>query len=163
MGTAARLIAGVPAAAVLLSASGAAGLAAPPGSSVPFGSLAAHEAAPPATAANHRSVGYVAPVSASIPADPEGNPACPQPTTWGMAPDEPGILVTYWGDGPDRVTVLVRTRNGADFAQTADIAPDQLLRFFDFPSVGVTAIREVLIITNVRRCVAPPDPATSGR
>jgi hypothetical protein len=83
--------------------------------------------------------------------------------SWGKAPSDNGVFVTYWSDGPDYVTVLVRTHGGADFAQSAKIEPDQQLHLFDFPDLDNRAVDEVLVNTNIKRCFATPDPATSGR
>ena len=100
---------------------------------------------------------------AAPPADADGNPACPPADAWGKAPIDNGIFVTYWTDRPDYVTVLVRMTNGTDFAKSAKVGQDQLLQIFDFPSVDAKAVGEVLITSNVRRCFATADPATSGR
>lgn len=106
---------------------------------------------------------YSVPAYAPPPPDADGNPACPVADAWGKAPIDKGIFVTFWTNGPDYVTALVRTTNGTDFAQSAAVEPDQQLHIFDFPGVDATVVREVLITSNVKRCFATADPATSGR
>ncbi|MBV9089592.1 MAG: hypothetical protein JO044_06745 [Mycobacteriaceae bacterium] len=97
------------------------------------------------------------------PPDADGNPACPVSDAWGKAPTDNGIFITYWDDQDDFVTALVRTSFGTDFAKSASIDPVQQPLIFDFPNIDATTVREVLITTNVERCFATPDPATSGR
>ncbi|MBV8927946.1 MAG: hypothetical protein JO152_02310 [Mycobacteriaceae bacterium] len=118
-----------------------------------------HRAAAPLTT---MAVAAMAPAAAPG-ADADGNPACPSADAWGKAPSDDGIFVTYWTNDPDYVTALVRTTNGTDFAKSAPVRRDQLFQIFDFPGVDPKAVGEVLITTNVRRCYATPDPATSGR
>ncbi|MBV8347869.1 MAG: hypothetical protein JOZ49_10155 [Mycolicibacterium sp.] len=104
-----------------------------------------------------------APSRAVPPPDPEGNPACPLSDAWGKAPTDNGIFITYWDNQNDYVTALVRTYLGTDYAKSASIDAFQQPLIFDFPDVDAATVREVLITTNVERCFATPDPATSGR
>jgi hypothetical protein len=97
------------------------------------------------------------------PPDAQGNPACPTPDAWGKAPTDNGIFVTYWGEGIDYVTALISTTVGADVAKSAAVDPSREPLIFDFPRVDPPAVTEVLMMTNVARCYATPDPATSGR
>ncbi len=97
------------------------------------------------------------------PPDAEGNPACPVSDAWGKASSDEGIFVTYWTNQTDYVTVLVRTIMGLDFAKSGGIDAVHQPLIFDFPDIDPTAVREVLITTNIKRCFATPDPATSGR
>ena len=97
------------------------------------------------------------------PPDPDGNPACPVSDAWGNDFRGNGVFVTYWGAGPDQITVLVRTTTGNDVAQSLAFAADQQMQLFDFPNVNGPSVREVLIITDSKRCFAIADPATSGR
>ena len=129
------------------------------GTSAPVNPVAATDAS--ATRADYR--GDSERDEAALPPDVAGNPACPVSDSWGRAPIDNGIFVTYWANGADYVTVLVRTSSGADYARSTTIGPDQPLRIFDFPAVDAATVDQVLIITNVKRCFATPDPATSGR
>jgi hypothetical protein len=100
--------------------------------------------------------------SAPLP-DAQGNPACPVADSWGKAPIDDGIFITYWANQTDYVTALVHTSFGLDFAQSAGIDPAHQPLIFDFPNIDPSTVREVLITTNIERCFATPDPATSGR
>ena len=117
----------------------------------------------PIPAAATSAAPIAAPGYATPPPDVEGNPPCPVADAWGKAPTDKGIFVTYWGSQPDYVTALVRTSLGTDYAKSANIDPVAQPIIFDFPNIDVATVREVLITTNVRRCFATPDPATSGR
>jgi hypothetical protein len=110
-----------------------------------------------------RSAPIAAPAYPAVPPDEEGNPACPVADSWGQAPTDDGIFVTYWDNQADDVTALVRTSIGMDFAKSASIDALQQPLIFDFPHIHASDVREVLITTNIKRCFATPDPATSGR
>jgi hypothetical protein len=167
MGVTARAITVVSTAAVLVGACSsdiALRATRAQGSPPPINSLAAAAfASPSATSGPAGDSGHSAPDRSVPPPDAEGNPACPVWDSWGKAPTDNGVFVTYWSDGPDYVTVLVRTHTGADLAQSANIQPDQQLHLFDFPALDNAAVDEVLVNTNIKRCFATPDPATSGR
>jgi uncharacterized lipoprotein len=107
--------------------------------------------------------GMAAPSGDVPPPDAEGNPACPISDAWGKAPTDNGIFITYWDNQNDYVTALVRTSLGTDYAKSASIDALQQPLIFDFPDIDAATVREVLITTNVERCFATPDPATSGR
>lgn len=107
-----------------------------------------------------RAVTAVASVAAPAP-NAQGDPACPASVAWGRDPRGVGVLVTYWSDVTTPVTVLVRTTTGSDRTQRALLDPDEL-RLFEFPEIDHTAVREVLVMTNTRRCFAVADPATFG-
>ena len=104
-----------------------------------------------------------APGGATPVPDAEGNPACPAFDAWGKAPTDSGIFIAYWDNQTDYATALVRTTFGTDYAKSAGVDPAQQPVIFDFPNIDAATVKEVLIITNVRRCFATPDPATSGR
>ena len=95
------------------------------------------------------------------PPNAQGDPACPGPTAWGRHPDGVGVLVSYWSEGTATVTVLVRTVTGNDRAQAALLERDEL-RLYEFPDVDNAAVREVLLMTDTRRCFVLSDPATFG-
>jgi hypothetical protein len=98
---------------------------------------------------------------ASVPPNAQGDPACAGPTAWGRDPSGAGVLVTYWSDGQASVTVLVRTTTGEDRAQRDMVTPDEL-RLFEFPDVDNGVVREVLLMTDTKRCFVRADPATFG-
>jgi hypothetical protein len=110
--------------------------------------------------ASPRAATAVGSVAAPIPNE-QGDPACPGFIAWGRDPRGAGVLVTYWSDGTAPVTVLVRTTTGNDVAQRALLRPEEL-RLFEFPEIDHAAVREVLVMTNTRRCFAVADPATFG-
>jgi hypothetical protein len=129
----------------------------------PISSIAPVGLPTPSPTARPPSTGYSVPGYIVPPPDAEGNPACPVSDAWGKDPSESGIFISYWADGTDYVTVLVRTANGTDIAQSANIGADEQLHLFDFADIDSRAVKEVLITTNEVRCFATPDPATSGR
>jgi hypothetical protein len=108
----------------------------------------------PAAAAVHASV-------VALPPNADGDPPCPGADAWGKDPFGSGILVTHWTDDTAPVTVLVRTKTGADQAQRAMLGPGEL-RLFEFPDIDQAAVSEVLIMTNTRRCFVTADPAAVG-
>jgi hypothetical protein len=121
-----------------------------------FAAAASVNSAPEPTAPADALPGY-----AVSPPNAEGDPPCPVSHAWGKAPSGVGILVSYWSDDTSSVTVLVRTTTGIDRSQRASLGPDEL-RLFEFPDIDKTTVREVLIMTNTRRCFATPDPAALG-
>ena len=112
--------------------------------------------AEPATAV---AAAVAAPVA--LPPNADGDPPCPVADAWGKDPFGAGVLVTHWSDDTAPVTVLVRTRVGNDQAQRALLSPGEL-RLFEFPQIDQSAVSEVLIMTNTRRCYVSADPAALG-
>ena len=133
------------------------------------GSPVGHGAGPksPTVTAAGLPAPRAAPGGATPVPDAGGIPACPVFDAWGKAPTDSGIFITYWDDQPDYAaayaTALVRTTFGTDYAKSAGVDPVQQPVIFDFPNIDGATVKEVLITTNVRRCFATPDPATSGR
>jgi len=97
----------------------------------------------------------------ALPPNADGDPPCPAADAWGKNPFGAGIVVTHWTDDTAPVTVLVRTRTGTDQAQRAMLGPGEL-RLFEFPGVDKSAVSEVLMMTNTRRCYVTADPAALG-
>jgi hypothetical protein len=97
----------------------------------------------------------------ALPPNDDGDPQCPAADAWGKDPFGEGVLVTHWSDDTAPVTVLVRTKTGADQAQRAMLGPGEL-RLFEFPDIDQSAVSEVLIMTNTRRCFVTADPAALG-
>lgn len=97
----------------------------------------------------------------ALPPNADGDPACPAADAWGKDPFGTGILVTHWSDDTASVTVLVRTKVGTDQAQREVLGPGEL-RLFEFPDIDQTAVAEVVVMTNTRRCYVMADPAALG-
>jgi hypothetical protein len=126
-------------------------------------SVASVGLAAPSPTTQQALTGPVAPAFVPPPPDAQGNPACPVSDAWGKDASQRGIFISYWADGTDDVTVLVHIATGTDYGQSAKIGPYERLHLFDFPDIDARTVQEVLITTNVKRCFATPDPATSGR
>jgi hypothetical protein len=94
-----------------------------------------------------------------VPPNADGDPACPPSLAWGRHPGGGGVLVTVLADDATAVTVLVRTRTGADIADRETLDRGDL-HLFEFPRIDAAAVREVLIMTNTQRCFAVADPLT---
>jgi hypothetical protein len=99
--------------------------------------------------------------SIALPPNVDGDPPCPVADAWGNDPFGAGVLVTHLSDDTAPVTVLVRTKTGTDQAQRATLSPGEL-RLFEFPGIDRSAVSEVLIMTNTRRCYVSADPAALG-
>ncbi|WP_193048382.1 hypothetical protein [Mycolicibacterium baixiangningiae] len=117
-------------------------------------SVAARPQAPPI-----RHNASIATNDSAVPPNADGDPACPPSQAWGREPEGLGVLVTVWAKDSTVVTVLVRTRGGVDISERAALDRDDI-RLFEFPKIDATAVREVLIMTNTRRCFAIADPST---
>jgi hypothetical protein len=58
---------------------------------------------------------------------------------------------------PDKVTALVRKKDGTDESQDANIDAGQQVHHFEFPAVDKSTVHEVLLTTGTGRCyVAGP-------
>ncbi|OBH13891.1 hypothetical protein A5695_13205 [Mycobacterium sp. E1747] len=91
------------------------------------------------------------------PPDAEGNPACYYADGWRGDSSGAGIEVWYFRDPqspphPDKVTALVRKKDGTTESQDADIAGDQQVHRFGFPTVAPSAVQEVLFTSGSGRC-----------
>ncbi len=95
-----------------------------------------------------------------LPPDSDGHPACPAYDGWGPSPGGAGITVTYWYEGLDPVTVLVRHSEGPDLSQTAD-SNDVSQRYHDFAFLDAdpTAVTEVLATTGPTTCYVRAAPS----
>jgi hypothetical protein len=97
----------------------------------------------------------------ALPPNIDGDPPCPNADAWGHDPFGAGIVVTHLSDDTAPVTVLVRTKTGTDQAQRALLSPGEL-RLFEFPGIDQSAVSDVLIMTNTRRCYVSADPSALG-
>jgi hypothetical protein len=91
------------------------------------------------------------------PPDAEGNPACYYADGWRGNASGAGIEVWYFHEpqslsSPDKVTALVRKKDGTNESQDADIAAGQQAHRFEFPAVDGSAVQEVLLTTGTGRC-----------
>ncbi|WP_231983693.1 hypothetical protein [Mycobacterium sp. E2733] len=126
-----------------------------PKSSTPASSSASSSVVSPATTSTPACVGLS--ICPPPPPDAEGNPACYYADGWRADSSGGGIEVWYFRDPkepsqPDRVTALVRKKDGTNESQDADIAADQQVHRFGFPSVAPSAVQEVFFSSGSGRC-----------
>ncbi len=91
------------------------------------------------------------------PPDAEGNPPCYYSDGWRADNSGAGIEVWYFEDPQspsksDRVTALVRKKDGTNESQDATIEAGQQVHRFEFPSTPQSAVDEVLFISGTTRC-----------
>jgi len=89
------------------------------------------------------------------PPDADGNPGCYYADGW--QGDASGIEVWYFHEPqnlskPDKVTALVRKKDGSNESQDANIEAGQQVHRFEFPSIDKSAVQEVLLTTGNGRC-----------
>ena len=94
------------------------------------------------------------------PQDQDGHPACPAYDSWRPGPNGAGITVTYWYEGTDPVTVLVRHLDGPELSQTADNDVSQRYHDFEFLDVDPKAVTEILIISGDTSCYVRAAPSS---
>ena len=96
------------------------------------------------------------------PPDAEGNPGCYYADGWQGNATGSGIEVWYFHEPqslskPDKVTALVRKKDGTDESQDASIEAGQQVHHFEFPTIDKSTVQEVLLTTSTGRCyVAGP-------
>jgi len=91
------------------------------------------------------------------PPDAEGNPACYYADGWQGNASGAGIEVWYFHEPqnlskPDKVTALVRKKDGTNESQDAGIDAGQQVHRFEFPTIDKSAVQEVLLTTSAGRC-----------
>jgi hypothetical protein len=91
------------------------------------------------------------------PPDAEGNPACYYADGWRANASGDGIEVWYFHEAqnlskPDKITALVRKKDGTNESQDANIDAGQQVHRFEFPGVDKTTVQEVLLNTSSGRC-----------
>ncbi|OBI85345.1 hypothetical protein [Mycobacterium sp. 1245805.9] len=115
---------------------------------------AGHAIASPATATSAPSC-----VGLSIcpppPPDADGNPGCYYADGWQGS--GAGIEVWYFHEPqnlskPDKVTALVRKKDGTTESQSADIEAGQQVHRFEFATIDKSAVQEVLLTSGGGRC-----------
>jgi hypothetical protein len=91
------------------------------------------------------------------PPDAEGNPACYYSDGWRANDAGIGIEVWYFHEPqnlskPEKITALVRKKDGTSDSQDADIAAGQQTHRFEFPAINASAVQEVFLNTGTGRC-----------
>jgi hypothetical protein len=91
------------------------------------------------------------------PPDAEGNPACYYADGWRANSPGGGIEVWYFHEPqnmskPDRITVVVRKKDGTSDSQDANIDAGQQAHRFEFAAIDASAVQEVLLSTSGGRC-----------
>jgi len=91
------------------------------------------------------------------PPDAEGNPGCYYSDGWQGNGASAGIQVWYFHEPqnmskPDKVTALVRKKDGTNESQDANIAAGQQVHMFEFPTINQSDVQEVLLTTSTGRC-----------
>jgi hypothetical protein len=91
------------------------------------------------------------------PPDAEGNPACYYSDGWRANESGAGIEVWYFHEPqnmskPDKVTAVVRKRDGSNESQDANIEAGQQVHRFEFPTIDKSSVQEVLLTTSNGRC-----------
>jgi hypothetical protein len=98
------------------------------------------------------------------PPDAEGNPACYYADGWRANASGAGIEVWYFHEPqnlskPDKITALVRKKDGTNESQDASIDAGQQAHRFEFATVDASAVLEVLLSTGSGRCFVIGGPA----
>ena len=91
------------------------------------------------------------------PPDAEGNPACYYADGWRANESGAGIEVWYFHEPqnmskPDKITAVVRKKDGTNESQDADIDAGQQVHRFEFPAIDESSVQEVLLNTSNGRC-----------
>jgi hypothetical protein len=89
------------------------------------------------------------------PPDADGNPGCYYADGWQGS--GAGIEVWYFHEPqnlskPDKVTAVVRKKDGTNESQDANIDAGQQVHRFEFPTIDKSAVQEVLLTTGSGRC-----------
>ena len=96
-------------------------------------------------------------ICAPPPPDAEGNPACFYSDGWQATASGGGIEVWYFHEPqnlstPDKLTVVVRKKDGTSESQDANIEAGQQTHRFEFPTINKSVVQEVLLNSNSGRC-----------
>jgi hypothetical protein len=91
------------------------------------------------------------------PPDAEGNPACYYADGWRANESGAGIEVWYFHEPqnmskPDKVTAVVRKKDGTNESQDANVEAGQQVHRFEFPAIDKSSFQEVLLSTSNGRC-----------
>ncbi|WP_232011052.1 hypothetical protein [Mycobacterium shigaense] len=91
------------------------------------------------------------------PPDADGNPACYYSDGWQGTSSGAGIEVWYFHEPqnlskPDKVTAIVRKKDGSTDSQAADIDAGQQVHRFEFPAIDKSSVQEVLLTSSTGKC-----------
>jgi hypothetical protein len=89
--------------------------------------------------------------------DADGNPGCYYSDGWQANSAGAGIEIWYFHEPqnlskPDKVTAIVRKKDGTSESQDANIDAGQQTHRFEFPNIDKSAVQEVLLTTSNGRC-----------
>jgi hypothetical protein len=89
--------------------------------------------------------------------DAEGNPGCYYSDGWQANSAGAGIEIWYFHEPQnlsklDKVTAIVRKKDGTTESQDANIDAGQQTHRFEFPTIDKSAVQEVLLTSNSGRC-----------
>lgn len=118
----------------------------------------AAQAAPPTTTSPSPAPACVGlSICPPPPPDAEGNPPCYYADGWRADNSGAGIEAWYFQDPrsaskPDKVTALVRKKDGTTESQDAPIEPGQQVHRFEFSAIPQSAVDEVLFVSGPGRC-----------
>ena len=89
--------------------------------------------------------------------DAEGNPACYYADGWRANSGGTGIEVWYFHEPqnmgkPDKITAVVRKKDGSNDSQDASIEAGQQTHRFEFATIDASTVQEVLLNTSAGRC-----------
>ncbi|SOJ56035.1 hypothetical protein MSIMFB_03512 [Mycobacterium simulans] len=118
---------------------------------------------PPSTTVSPSTTPTTAPpcVGLSIcpppPPDAEGNPPCFYSDGWQATTSGTGIEVWYFHEPQnmskaEKVTAVVRKKDGTTESQDANIEAGQQVHRFEFPAIAKSAVSEVFFDTSSGRC-----------
>jgi hypothetical protein len=91
------------------------------------------------------------------PPDAEGNPPCYYADGWQATASGAGIEVWYFHEPqslskPERVTAVVRKKDGTTESQDFNVEAGQQAHRFEFPTIDKLSVQEVLLTTSTGRC-----------
>ena len=91
------------------------------------------------------------------PPDAEGNPPCYYADGWRANESGAGIEVWYFREPqtqsqPDKITAVVRKKEGTSESQDANIEAAQQVHRFEFATIQQSSVEEVLLTTSAGRC-----------
>jgi hypothetical protein len=89
--------------------------------------------------------------------DAEGNPGCYYSDGWQANSAGAGIEIWYFHEPqnlskPDKVTAIVRKKDGTSESQDANIDAGQQTHRFEFPNIDKSAVQAVLLTSSGGRC-----------
>lgn len=139
------------------NATGSRSTASPISSTAPAPDSAARTAISPAATTSGAPDCVGLSICTPPPPDAEGNPACFYSDGWQANSGGPGIEIWYFHEPqnlsrPDKVTAVVRKKDGTDESQEAAIEAGQQTHRFEFPTIDKSVVQEVLLSNSTGRC-----------